>query len=80
MDTVIFSEFNWKIVFSKIIIHISKPLTVFDKLGLGSRYRGNSVSAHRVEKMQRHRGCPNKITAAITILNQAGERGDCKLA
>ena len=34
-----FSEFNWKIVFSKITSRISKPLSVFDKLGLGSKYR-----------------------------------------
>ena len=36
---VIFSEFNWKIVFSKKKSRISKPLSVFDKLGLGSKYR-----------------------------------------
>ena len=61
-DTVIFSEFNWKIVFSKITSRVSKPLSVFDKLGLGSKYRGwgGGVSPHRVEKkMQRYRGCPN---------------------
>ena len=41
-------------MFSKITSRISKPLRVFDKLGLGSKYRGggggDSVSAHRVEK------------------------------
>ena len=35
-NTVIFSEFNWKIVFSKITSRISKPLSVFDKLGFAS--------------------------------------------
>ena len=39
-NTVIFSEFNWKIVFSKITSRISKPLSVFDKLGLRSKCRG----------------------------------------
>ena len=64
-NTVIFSEFNWKIVFSKITSRISKPLSVFDKLGLGSKYRGaDSVSAHRVEKNATSQG----------ILDQAGKK------
>ena len=51
-NTVIFSELNWKIVFSKITSRISKPLSVFDKLGLGSKYRGGgkSVSGSCVSK------------------------------
>ena len=39
-DTVIFSEFSWKIVFTKKTSRISKPSSVFEKLGLGSKYRG----------------------------------------
>ena len=55
-----FSEFNWKIVFSKITSRISQPLSVFDKLGLDSKYRGEQrFSTQSGKKMQRHRGCPN---------------------
>ena len=32
-------------MFTKITSHISKPSSFFYKLGLGSKYRGNSVSA-----------------------------------
>ena len=56
----IFSEFSWKIVFTKITSHISKPSSVFDKLGLGLKYRRNSVSAHscRVKKKATSQGMP----------------------
>ena len=65
-NTVIFSEFNWKIVFSKITSRISKPLSVFDKLGLARNIGGNSVSAHRVEKNATSQGMPK--------LNHSGDR------
>ena len=70
-DTVIFSEFNWKIVFSKITSRISKPLSVFDKLGLGSKYRGgrNGVAAHRVGKMQMQM----KKSQGMPKLNHSGD-------
>ena len=81
----IFSEFSWKIVFTKITSHISKPSSVFDKLGLGSKYRRNSVSAHscRVKKKSNVTG-----EAEIKSLWQRQsppstwreKRGDCKLA
>ena len=48
---------------------MSKPLSVFDKLGLGSKYKGgggDSVSAHRVEKNAMSHGMPK--------LNQSGDR------
>ena len=50
-------------MFSKITSLISKPLSVFDKLGLGTKYGGGgegvgSVSAHRVEKNAKSQGIP----------------------
>ena len=55
----IFSEFPWTIVFTKITSHISKPSSVFDKLGLQtSKYRGNNVCAHRVKKNATSQGIP----------------------
>ena len=58
-------------MFSKTISRISKPLGVFDKLGLGSKYRGggwggDNVSAHRVEKNATSQGTPK--------LNHSGDR------
>ena len=58
-------------MFSKLTSRISKPLTVFDKLDLGSKYRGgvgrgDSVSAHRVEKHAASHGMPK--------LNHSGDR------
>ena len=61
-EVVIFTEFNWKIVFSKITSRISNRFGVFDKLGLGSKYRGGVGAAFQHtewKKMQPHRGCPN---------------------
>ena len=55
----IFSEFRWTIVFTKITSHISKPSSVFDKLGLTSKYRGNNVCAHSwVKKNAMSQGIP----------------------
>ena len=58
-------------MFSKITSLISKPLSVFGKLGLGSKYGGgggwgDSVSAHRVEKNAKSQGMPK--------LNHSGDR------
>ena len=57
-------------MFSKITSRISKPLSVFDELGLGSKYRlggrGDSVSAHRVKKSVMSQGMPK--------LNHSGDR------
>ena len=56
-------------MFSKITSRVSKPLGVFDKLGLGSKFRGgggDSVSAHRVEKNATSQGMPK--------LNHSGDR------
>ena len=63
-------------MFSKTTSRISKPLSVFDKLGVGSKYSGggDSVSAHRVEKNASSQGMPKLITAAIAILNNAGKK------
>ena len=80
-STVIFSEFNWKIVFSKITSHISKPLSVFDKLGVGSNYRGGTAFQHTEWKK-----C--NVTGNVQIKSQRRspsstrreKRGDCKLA
>ena len=77
----IFSEFNWKIVFSKITSHISKPLSVFDKLGVGSNYRGGTAFQHTEWKK-----C--NVTGNVQIKSQRRspsstrreKRGDCKLA
>ena len=55
-------------MFSKITSLISKPLSVFDKLGLGSKYGagGNSVSAQRVGKNAKSQG--------MSKLNHSGDR------
>ena len=53
-------------MFLKITSRISKPLSVFDKLGLGSKYGEDSVSAHRVEKNAKSQGMPK--------LNHSGDR------
>ena len=58
-------------MFTKITSRISKPLSVFDELGLGSKYRlggegGGSVSAHRVKKSVMSQGMPK--------LNHSGDR------
>ena len=58
---------------------IRKPSSVFDKFGLDWKYRGEQrFSTQSGKKMQCHSGCPNQITAAIAMLNQAEEKGDCK--
>ena len=80
-NTVIFSEFNWKIVFSKITSRISKPLSVFDKLGLGSKYRGE-------QRFSTQSGKKCNVTGDVQIKSQRRspsstrreKRGDCKLA
>ena len=60
-DTAIFSELSSKIVFTKITSRISKPLIVFNKLGLVSKYRGGQrFSTQSEKKMQRHRGAQIK--------------------
>ena len=64
-DTVTFSEFSVKIVQQKKS-PISKPSSVFDKLGLRSKYRGGSISAHTVEKNETSQGMPK--------LNHSGNR------
>ena len=54
-------------MFSKTTSRISKPLSVFDKLGLGSKYRGGGTAFQHTEwkKMQRQ-GMPK--------LNHSGDR------
>ena len=54
------SEFNWKKVLSKITSRISKPLSVFDKLGFGSNFEFRSKpSLITVICMDPH--SPNKL-------------------
>ena len=59
-------------MFSKITSLISKPLSVFDKLGLGSKYGegrgGGSVSAHRVEKNAKSQGMPKLNMSDMSYL------------
>ena len=61
-------------MFSKKTSRISKPLSVFDKLGLGSKYGqgggggGCSVSAHRVEKNAKSQGMPKLNMSDINYL------------
>ena len=82
-NTVIFSEFNWKIVFSKITSRISKPLSVFEKLGLGSKYRGEE---QRFSTQSGKKKC--NVTGDAQIKSQRRspsstrreKREDCKLA
>ena len=69
------SEFNWKIVFSKVTSRISKPLSVFDKLGLGLKYGGegtDSVSAHRVKKKKCNVTGDAQIKSQRRVANQPG--------
>ena len=75
-------QWIWKIVFSKTTSRISKPLSVFDKLGLGSKYRGggDSVSAHRVEKNAASGDAQIKSQRRSPSSTKRGKRGDCKLA
>ena len=63
-----FSEFNWKIVFSKITSRISKPLSVFEKLGLGSKYRGEE------QRFSTQSGKKNATSQGMPKLNHSGDR------
>ena len=77
-----FSDFNWKIVFSKITIRMSKLLSVFDKLGLGSKYGGGQHFSTQSEKKK----CNVTGDAHIKWQRRSPsstrreKRGDCKLA
>ena len=82
-NTVIFSEFNWKIVFSKITSRISKPLSVFDKLGLGSKYRGwgeQHFSTQSGKTCNVTRDAQIKSLRRSPSSTRREKRGDCKLA
>ena len=54
-------------MFSKITSRISKPLSVFDKLGLGSKYSGGAAFQHTEWKK-------NKTSLGMPKLNHSGDR------